>query len=428
VANIEITNAIAAQTVATLTTVNAATNTGTVDVDASNATLALTMTGSATAASILAGGSTGDTITGGAGNDTLTGNGGTDTIVGGAGTDGINGGTGNDTLTGGEGTDTITGAAGSDSIILTETQSVADIVVINAVEGTSSDSGRTTVTGDNNDTGADTVTGFAFGTDTIKIVATEVAVFDHTTDTFIGTATGDVNDGTVGSFLGTVGLVDLDGNATIGAGDVAITFASPSATMTEALFDAAVVYDLTAQAGGATIVGGAGADTITGGAGTDIITGGVGADALNGAGGADDFVMVLADAGDTITGFVTGTDDFDFNGTILSIDGTGTTAAGSYQAAAAGTAVLAATTIFELTGSTTDGTASGLVTTLAATATNATIDAGDAFLIVNYTAGGDAQIWNFTDADGANIGAGELTLLATLDTIVADALVAADFI
>lgn len=73
----------------------------------------------------------------------------------GAGADVIVSGTGNDALTGGEGADTILGGSGNDSIVLTETTSAADRVVIDAVATN----------------GSDTITGFTVGTDVIAFTA-----------------------------------------------------------------------------------------------------------------------------------------------------------------------------------------------------------------------------------------------------------------
>jgi hypothetical protein len=49
-------------------------------------------------------------------------------------------------------------------------------------------------------------------------------------------------------------------------------------------------------------------------------------------------------------------------------------------------------------------------------------------LFVNYLTAGGAQVWRFLDADGANVDATELTLLATLTGVAADAVVTANFI
>lgn len=80
---------------------------------------------------------------------------------------------------------------------------------------------------------------------------------------------------------------------------------------------------ITGNNGNDSLDGGSGADTINGGAGTDVIIGGTGADALTGGSGADAYTYTassqggnvvtvgnaaLLTAGDTITGFVSGTD------------------------------------------------------------------------------------------------------------------------
>jgi len=266
------------------------------------------MTGPASTAATLEGGSGADIITTGSAADVVIGNGGADTINTAAGTDSITGGGGVDTITPGEGADTVAGGSGVDNIILTETTSAIDIVQITNAIGASgtSESGRVANSGDDNDTGEDTITGFKWGTDLIEITTTAVTSFVHGTDTYIGTATGDIDTGAQGSFLKTVGLVE-DNSDTLftDGGDVAITFASPSAAVTETRFEAALVYNLTGAnsadimtggdnndtisgGGGAdTIVGGAGTDSIDGGAAVDSITGGAGADTIDGEAGAD---------------------------------------------------------------------------------------------------------------------------------------------
>ncbi|CAN4267737.1 VCBS repeat [Methylophilaceae bacterium] len=233
----------------------------------------------------LTGTASADTITTGALNDTISGGAGNDTITGGA---------GNDTITGGAGNDAITGGAGNDTI------------VVNAVVGTSSDSSRVTVSGNNNDTGADTITGFDLSNDTLKIVATNITSFVHATDTAIGTATGNVNDGTVGSFLTTTGLIELNqtpnNNNWGDSGDIALTFTSPTGTWNEANFEARIQYDLTGTASADTITTGALNDTISGGAGNDTITGGAGSDKITGGTGDDKFTFASADSTPTVSG------------------------------------------------------------------------------------------------------------------------------
>jgi hypothetical protein len=118
--------------------------------------------------------------------------------------------------------------------------------------------------------------------------------------------TGIAADFTIGT-----GLIELGGDAaiTVGDGDIALTFSSPSATLTEALFEAALQYNITGTDTGDTITTGALADTISGGEGDDTITGGAGADVIDGGVG-DDTIIYAATAAlngeDTVTGLTAG--------------------------------------------------------------------------------------------------------------------------
>jgi Ca2+-binding RTX toxin-like protein len=197
-----------------------------------------------------------------------------------------------------------------------------------------------------------------------------------------------------------------------------------SDTLTAASGQNAIMYGF----GGAdTITGNDGNDTIFGGDGNDQITGGIGADRMMGGTGADTFVFVLSHAGDTITDFTTAEDKFDFNTALLSIDDV-QTAPTVFQSAAAGTTIAANTTVFELEGVSTDGTAANLVSALGSTVANSNIDTGDKLLFVNYLTAGGAQVWYFEDANGENVDSSELTLLATLSGVAANVLVSGDFI
>jgi len=167
------------------------------------------------------GGSSSQTITSGAGADSLSGGGGNDTIDGGSGSDIILGGTGNDSLTGGTGNDTIEGGAGNDEVILTESVSVIDSVVL-AYSNSGAD--------------IDVVTGFLNGTDGDKIIidlsdleSTAATGIDAQATNFISTTTtnGDAADGNAG------GVEVLTGPETLGDGDNVLVISGVSFSSTD---------------------------------------------------------------------------------------------------------------------------------------------------------------------------------------------------
>lgn len=228
----------------------------------------------------------------GGGIKTVTLGNGANVIVTGAAVDAITLGTGANTVTAGAGVDAITVAAHTGS----------NTFIVNNVVATSSDSARVATAGNDNDTGQDVITGFTATTDLIKVATTGmVGTYVHATNSFIGTATGGVDNGTVGSFTALTGLVDLAGDGTIGTGDIAVTFASPTVTLTSANFSAALQYDITGLAGGNTTVftGGGQADTfrVSAQTGTSLETYTSGA-------GADTFVIASLAA--AVNGSVTG--------------------------------------------------------------------------------------------------------------------------
>ena len=166
--------------------------------------------------------------------------------------------------------------------------------------------------GTNNDTGQDTITGFDLTNDTLSIVATGVSNFVHGTDTAIGTALA-VDNGTVGSFTTSTGLVELNqatNNDWDDLGDIAVTFNAPSVSLTELNFEARLQYNLEGTIGANVITtgdlddrisGGNGNDTLSGGAGNDTLIGGLGQDTMNGGPGADVYVFgAVSESGDTI--------------------------------------------------------------------------------------------------------------------------------
>jgi hypothetical protein len=145
------------------------------------------------------------------------------------------------------------------------------------------------VSGNDNDTGGDTLGNFKIANDFIKIVATNVNDFDATSDVVIGTATGSVSTaGTVGGFLATVGLYDLNSDGDfIDAGDIAINIGTGTTITTGAHLLGATKFDLTGTSAMDTLFGGSLADTINGAGGDDVINGDNNADTIIGGDGAD---------------------------------------------------------------------------------------------------------------------------------------------
>lgn len=317
--------------------------------------------------------------------NTLTGNSAANTLSGLA---------GNDTLIGGAGRDNLTGGNGSDTL------------VINAVVGTSSDSGRVAVTGTTNDVGQDKINGFNLSSDTIKVVATNVSNFVHGNDTAIGTATGTANTGLQGDFTTLTGLIELTkvtNNNWNNKGDIAITFVSPSTTLTEANFEARLQYNLTGTTGNNTLKGGNLADILDGNGGNDILTGGGGHDTLTGGTGQDIFrfnsVLSATRNMDSIT-------DFNVTDDTIQLENTGN---GLFNALTGAVLVGGGTTGTLVTGAFHSGTM------------NVATEADDR-IIYNSSTGA-----LYYDADGST-GPATAIQFATIGTTTHPALTNADFV
>jgi Ca2+-binding RTX toxin-like protein len=353
----------------------------------------------------------------------------------GLGADTITGAAGNDTISGGAGGDTVTGMGGADSITL---GTGTDVVIVNNVAGTSSNSDRVATAGNDNDTGQDTITGITWGTDTIRVVTTGATNFEIADDVFIGTATGGVDDGTVGSFVATTGSLDFQGTGAVGTGDISINFSSPSATMTNALLQAALVFN---------IGGSAGADVITTGAGADTISGGGGVDSINGGAASD--IIVLGDSTDgnnydQITGYTTTADDIQ---ALQSVHGWNSTANTTTVALQTGASVKAADAngdgnILTLSGNVATHTYATFMAgtsnyaqleTAAATAmgdTGALDSAAIVLVAIDDTA--HTGLWQFTSGDNTTDDATATTEIELIGILVgvtdATALVVGDFV
>lgn len=250
---------------------------------------------------------------------------------------------------------------------------------------------------------------------------------------------GDVNIGTGTKLGNTVNITEVVSTMT---GSLSLTATDIDTAMTVTLGNAATNEKNVITTGGAAdyVAGGTGIDQVVLGAGADVfisnggkdtVTGGAGNDNITFGTGVQTAVFVsggattiadynTANGSDTLVSFATGTggDVIKFEQALKSIDATTTIA---YQVGAKDTAIADGTTVYELAGSTTDGTAQGLVTGLGTAATNTSLAQGDALVFVNYTTAGDAQLWYFVETGAATAVSGaELTLIGTLTSVTAD--------
>ena len=343
---------------------------------------------------------------------TITGSGGVDTLYGSTKADTINGGAGADVIHGGTGADTIDGGADTDTIHTTS-------MVGGTIEGT----GTGTSTGVVINLGSTSVTAATINAATTEFISGSLTSVGAGQSVYLFGAESSLNT-SVADTISNVENVTLAGNG--------INYVVGS--------DAANV-----------IVGGTGADTILGGAGADTITGGTGVDTLTGGAGDDDFIFTSGLTIDTVTDFVSGTDDAVFSlsaletaGAVISaktadiIDGDGTSlAAGATMVVldiAAATTLTQTATVLNYTAATKANAAAletaleaggGLLTTEATTG----VTAADSMLAM-YDNGTNIILamveFTSTVAAGTQIAAVDVTDIATLTGVTTD-LVAGDF-
>jgi Ca2+-binding RTX toxin-like protein len=363
-------------------------------------------------------GSTGnDNLFGQAGNDILNGGAGNDILAGGGGNDTLNGGDGNDILDGGSGTDILNGGAGNDTI----RRAVGD--------------GNGTVDG---------------GADADTIVVTSGAGNQTLNVTFNGTALTNVD----GAIVANVEAVTAD----LGAGSDTLSYTAPGGVTVNLLNGVASGFSsiagienvrgnggadtLIGDGGANTLQGGGSNDTLDGGAGADILEGGAGADQIN-TGAADDNVQDVirfsstADFGDTVINFDAnggdGVEDrVEFGGALNTAydDGSSlfnndsfTFATGNGTAATVNASLNSGlfTTGVEallLTGANGEGVTNanlgnaGLVAAAFNAEFNLTAANGqDALLVINDTDANGFALWQWVQAGGGEITAGELQLI-----------------
>lgn len=190
-----------------------------------------------------------------------------------AGNDVLNGSSANDFLSAGVDADTITGGADGDVIDVgdsafdgTRGDNAQDLVIIQAVAGSSSDSGvfntpavtqmngaSSVAGGGVDETGADYIYNFELQRDVLRIAATEVGNYNHSTS--LSTVQQRVNNGFGSTALDQYTLLaDLNG-AGMDTGDVAVTFRNWQISGSTTFADR-VQYVLTGQSGNNNMVGG----------------------------------------------------------------------------------------------------------------------------------------------------------------------------
>lgn len=299
-------------------------------------------------------------ITGTAGDDTIKTGLGADSLDGGAGNDIIQGGGGDDVLTGGAGTDAITGGAGSDTVVYSDITAATSHSLAN-------------------------LSGVAVNLSTTAITAATVA-----------TAMG----GTV-----VIGGGAAVAGADLGAGSagyLATSAANSTATMVRDSLT--TVESVIGSALNDYIALGAEAATVTGGNGADVIVLGTGAASISFAGTTP--AAQISEAGDSITGFTSGTDVIVFELDAFQDMAGGTPDTGATTQIITDTAtnadISANATAFIFQLSSDVATTEGTNKTAALTIINAlTLDTQDGDVIFAIDDGVDSYLWLY-EADSAS--------------------------
>lgn len=356
---------------------------------------------------VTASGRTTDAIsfTGGAGNDTITATAGNDTI---------DGGTGDDSITAGTGDESINGAGGNDDFVFTN-------------------AGFTTADSINGGAGTDDEIHISDAATVINADFTNITA--NSVEELVLDSTASGQSVTLGAAASAAGIVRVDASALTGTNSVTINLTGHTNNTT-----------VTTAGGADVITTGSGADTISSGGQNDSITSNLGADSLTGGSGDDDFITTEnADANYMIiTDFVTTSDDLSvvdstyawFNG---ASDGVVVLATGADM-----DALHAANNDFTVGNINTDMAGGTIATFIAAgvagigaletaaatamgTATNADFGATDKVLIAVDDGTSTAIFYVQSAGDGNAISAGEIQLLAILQSVTAD-LAAGDFL
>jgi S-layer protein len=272
----------------------------------------------------------------------------------------------------------------------------------------------------------------AAGSDSVTHIISTLAAAGTTAITVSG------NNGlTITAATGSTSVTSFDASGVVANSTAATTFVAATTDSAATLAVTYISVNATANAavtitggdGNDTLTGSAAAlnvDTISGGAGADLITGGTGNDILTGGAGADDFIFVASNGIDTITDFVSGTDDLDVttwligavvantvvtaaraqdtmvNGDIFFITTDGTAASVTSN----GTAAL---TVADLTAS----TLTNLATFLAEAYASSGTATDDALFVINFDGTNTSYVYDFTESDTTTaMVSSELTLVA----------------
>jgi len=163
-----------------------------------------------------------------------------------------------------------------------------------------------------------------------------------------------------------------------------------------------------------TLTGNAGNDNLNGGAGNDTLIGSAHNDRLTGGTGADVFVFNSTVGSDTITDFVSGTDDPRISQSVLRIgDGDLSVDGALTRAAPGGFSIGTELVIFSANLASLSATAAAAAAAIGSATAAYTVDAQALFAVDNGTS---SQLYLFTAADiNAQVSAVELTLLGTLN-------------
>lgn len=276
-------------------------------------------------------------------------------------------------------------------------------------------------------------------------------------------AVGGATIATVDASAATGAVTLTTGAGAGGVGAVGVTVLAPTAAAAGAftVTTAGNKDTVTLGAGNATVDTAGGNDTINAGVGTNLITSGTGNDTINLTGTKD--TLRYGEAGgassDIVNGF-SATSVLSFNlgtaatatavaaanaqfGTVATgatsptMSGVGGAAAATtftagttFNEISTGGAIAAGSTIVELSGVFTDGTAAGAITALGVSATTGVVTvATGKFILVTYSVGNVAQVWSYAGDTTLNtdIDAAELSLVATLNGVAAGSLGPANF-